>query len=162
TRGAARALPGIRDRDHAAAELWRRTHPRDAEHADRGRRGCPGSVRRGPRASAGRDHAARLRRPGGVSGRSRFRAGAGGAAHIAARPGVPNIYGLVGGEANSIAPFKTPLSSMSPTIVTLGRQPVLVVGSPGGSVIITATLQTMLNVIDFQMPLPEAVAAPRI
>jgi len=75
--------------------------------------------------------------------------------------GVPNMYGLVQGEANAIAPGKTPLSSMSPTIVTKDGKAVMVVGTPGGSRIITATLETMLNVIDYGMNIQEAVDAPR-
>ena len=75
--------------------------------------------------------------------------------------GVPNMYGLVQGEANAIAPGKTPLSSMSPTIVTKDGKAVMVVGTPGGSRIITATLLTMLNVIDYGMNIQEAVDAPR-
>jgi gamma-glutamyltranspeptidase/glutathione hydrolase len=75
--------------------------------------------------------------------------------------GVPNMYGLVQGEANAIAPGKAPLSSMSPTIVTKDGKVVMVVGTPGGSRIITATLLTMLNVIDYGMNLQEAVDAPR-
>jgi len=75
--------------------------------------------------------------------------------------GVPNIYGLVQGEANAIAPGKRPLSSMSPTIVSKDNQPVMVVGTPGGSRIITAVLHTLLNVIDYGMNVQEAVDAPR-
>ena len=75
--------------------------------------------------------------------------------------GVPNMYGLVQGEANAIAPGKAPLSSMSPTIVTKDGKVVMVVGTPGGSRIITATLLTMLNVIDYGMTIQEAVDAPR-
>ncbi|AHF65830.1 gamma-glutamyltransferase [Pseudomonas cichorii] len=75
--------------------------------------------------------------------------------------GVPNMYGLVQGEANAIAPGKTPLSSMSPTIVTKDGKVVMVVGTPGGSRIITATWLTMLNVIDYGMTIQEAVDAPR-
>ncbi|WP_330213237.1 gamma-glutamyltransferase [Pseudomonas sp. Z18(2022)] len=75
--------------------------------------------------------------------------------------GVPNMYGLVQGEANAIAPGKTPLSSMSPTIVTKDGKAVMVVGTPGGSRIITATLLTILNVIDYKMNIQEAVDAPR-
>jgi gamma-glutamyltranspeptidase/glutathione hydrolase len=78
-----------------------------------------------------------------------------------AKVGVPNLYGLVQGEANSIAPGKRPLSSMSPTIVTKDGKPVLVVGTPGGSRIITAVLHTILNVIDYGMTVQEAVDAPR-
>jgi len=75
--------------------------------------------------------------------------------------GVPNIYGLVQGQANSIAPGKRPLSSMSPTIVTKDGKPVLVVGTPGGSRIITAVLHSILNMIDYGMNVQEAVDAPR-
>ena len=75
--------------------------------------------------------------------------------------GVPNLYGLVQGEANAIAPGKRPLSSMSPTIVTKDGKPVMVVGTPGGSRIITAVLHTLLNVIDYGMNVQEAVDAPR-
>ena len=75
--------------------------------------------------------------------------------------GVPNIYGLVQGEANAIAPGKRPLSSMSPTIVSKGDQPVMVVGTPGGSRIITAVLHTILNVVDYGMNVQEAIDAPR-
>jgi gamma-glutamyltranspeptidase/glutathione hydrolase len=78
-----------------------------------------------------------------------------------AKIGVPNLYGLVQGEANAIAPGKTPLSSMSPTIVTRDGKPVMVVGTPGGSRIITAVLHTILNVIDYDMDVQEAVDAPR-
>ena len=77
------------------------------------------------------------------------------------KAGVPNIYGLVQGEANSIAPGKRPLSSMSPTIVTKDGKPVMVVGTPGGSRIITAVLHTILNVLDYGMNIQEAVDAPR-
>jgi gamma-glutamyltranspeptidase/glutathione hydrolase len=75
--------------------------------------------------------------------------------------GVPNMYGLVQGEANSIAPGKRPLSSMSPTIVTQDGKPVMVVGTPGGSRIITAVLHTIINVIDYGMNVQEAVDAPK-
>lgn len=75
--------------------------------------------------------------------------------------GVPNLYGLVQGEANAIAPGKRPLSSMSPTIVTKDGKPVFVVGTPGGSRIITAVLLTILNVVDYGMNVQEAVDAPR-
>jgi len=78
-----------------------------------------------------------------------------------AKPGVPNLYGLVQGEANAIAPGKRPLSSMSPTIVSQDGQPVMVLGTPGGSRIITAVLLTMLNMIDYGMTVQEAVDAPR-
>jgi len=78
-----------------------------------------------------------------------------------AKVGVPNSFGLVQGEANAIAPGKRPLSSMSPTIVSKGGKPVMVVGAPGGSRIITAVLHTIINVIDYGMNVQEAVDAPR-
>jgi gamma-glutamyltranspeptidase/glutathione hydrolase len=77
-------------------------------------------------------------------------------------PGVPNVYALVGNGANSIQPKKRPLSSMTPTIILQGDRPVLIVGGSGGPRIITATLQTILNVLDFHMPLKKAVEAARI
>ncbi|MCS6925198.1 MAG: gamma-glutamyltransferase [Candidatus Binatia bacterium] len=80
-----------------------------------------------------------------------------------AQPHVPNAFGLLGStEANAIAPGKTPLSSMSPTIVTQDGKVVLITGSPGGSRIISATLQILVNVLAYRMSLPEAVFAPRI
>jgi len=75
--------------------------------------------------------------------------------------GVPNSYGLVQGEANVIAPGKRPLSSMSPTIVTKDGKPLMVLGTPGGSRIITAVMHVILNVIDYGMDIQEAVDAPR-
>jgi len=75
--------------------------------------------------------------------------------------GVPNVYGLVQGEANAIAPGKRPLSSMSPTILTRGGRPVLVLGTPGGSRIITVVVLTILNLVDYGMDLQEAVDAER-
>ena len=78
-----------------------------------------------------------------------------------AKIGVPNLYGLVQGEANAIAPGKRPLSSMSPTIVTKDGKPVMVVGTPGGSRIITAVVHTIINVIDYGMNVQEAVDAPK-
>ncbi len=80
---------------------------------------------------------------------------------FAAAPEVPNAFGLVGFEANAIAPGKRPLSSMTPTIVLRDGQPWLVAGSPMGPFIITTVLQTLLNVIDFGMNIQEAVSAPR-
>lgn len=77
------------------------------------------------------------------------------------KPGVPNLYGLTGNEANSIAPGKRMLSSMSPTIVEKNGQLFMVVGTPGGSTIITSVLQTILNVYEFKMSMQEAVNAPR-
>ncbi len=81
---------------------------------------------------------------------------------FAAAPGVPNVFGLVGGEANAIAPRKTPLSSMAPTIVTENGRLRLATGSPGGSTIITTVLQIVLNVLEYSMDAGAAVAAPRI
>ena len=75
--------------------------------------------------------------------------------------GVPNLYGLVQGQANAIAPGKRPLSSMSPTIVTKDGKPVMVLGTPGGSRIITAVAQTLVHAIDYGMNIQEAVDAPR-
>ncbi len=75
----------------------------------------------------------------------------------------PNAFGLLGNtDANAIAPRKTPLSSMSPTIVTRDGKVILIAGSPGGSRIISATLQVLLNVLAYDMSLPEAMFAPRI
>ena len=81
---------------------------------------------------------------------------------FAAAPGVPNAFGLVGYEANEPGPNKRPLSSMTPTIVLHNGRPLIVTGSPGGSRIITAVLQVLLNVIDHRMSIAEAVQAPRI
>lgn len=81
---------------------------------------------------------------------------------FAAKPGVPNNYGLVESANNAIAPQKRPLSSMTPTIVLQGGRPVLVVGSPGGPRIISSVLQVVSNVLDFDMALDRAVAAPRV
>ncbi|TRC94235.1 gamma-glutamyltransferase [Mesorhizobium sp. WSM4306] len=78
------------------------------------------------------------------------------------KPGVPNLYGLVQGEANAIQPRKTPLSSMSPTVVAKDGKPFMVIGSPGGSRIITITLEAIVNVIDHGMNIQEAIDAPRI
>ncbi len=78
------------------------------------------------------------------------------------KPGVPNLYGLVQGEANAIQPRKTPLSSMSPTIVTRNGKPFMIIGSPGGSRIITITLEAIVNVIDHGMDIQQAIDAPRI
>jgi gamma-glutamyltranspeptidase/glutathione hydrolase len=78
------------------------------------------------------------------------------------KPGVPNQFGLLGGEANSIQPNKRMLSAMTPTIVLKDHQPFLVAGSPGGSTIITTVLQVILNVVDHKMNVQEAVDAPRI
>ncbi|ARJ41641.1 gamma-glutamyltransferase [Pantoea alhagi] len=80
---------------------------------------------------------------------------------FSARPGTPNVYGLVGGEANAVQPGKRPLSSMSPTIVAKDGKTWLVTGSPGGSRIITTVLQMVVNSIDFGMNVAEATNAPR-
>lgn len=80
---------------------------------------------------------------------------------FSAKPGVPNYYGLVGAEANSIAPEKRMLSSMTPTIVEKNGKLLMLLGSPGGSTIITAVLQTILNVYEFKMSMQMAVDQPR-
>jgi gamma-glutamyltranspeptidase / glutathione hydrolase len=79
-----------------------------------------------------------------------------------AKPGVANVFGLVQGKANAVAPGKRPLSSMTPTLVFKDNKPVLVVGTPGGSRIITTVLEVIVNFIDHGMTLQEAVDAPRI
>ena len=81
---------------------------------------------------------------------------------FAAKPGAPNAFGLVGGDANAPGPRKRPLSSMSPTIVLKDGAPILVTGSPGGSRIITAVLQVISNMIDHGMNVGDAVGEPRI
>lgn len=81
---------------------------------------------------------------------------------FSAKPGEPNAFGLIGGEANKVEPGKRMLSSMSPTIVRKGDRNFLVTGSPGGSRIITTTLQVILNVIDHNMNIQSAVSAPRM
>ena len=80
---------------------------------------------------------------------------------FSSKPGVPNAFGLVGNEANSIQAGKRPLSSMTPTIVLKGGKPFMVIGSPGGSTIITTTMQAILNVVDYGMDIKEAVSSPR-
>lgn len=77
------------------------------------------------------------------------------------KPGAPNMYGLVGGEANAIAPNKRMLSSMTPTIIEKDGKLFMVVGTPGGSTIITSVFQTIINVIDFDMGMQPAVAAKK-
>ena len=77
------------------------------------------------------------------------------------KPGFPNMFGLVGGEANAIEPNKRMLSSMTPTIIEKNNKPFLIVGTPGGSTIITSVFQIILNVIDFNMGMQEAVDAYR-
>lgn len=80
---------------------------------------------------------------------------------FAIHPGQGNVYGLIGNNANSLRPGKRPLSSMSPTIVLRGNRPELVLGAAGGPRIVTATLQTIVNVLDFGMAVTAAVSAPR-
>ncbi|WP_298520893.1 gamma-glutamyltransferase [uncultured Kordia sp.] len=80
---------------------------------------------------------------------------------FSAKPGVPNMFGLVGAEANSIAPEKRMLSSMTPTIVEKDGKLYIVVGTPGGSTIITSVLQTILNVHEYKMGMQEAINQPR-
>jgi gamma-glutamyltranspeptidase/glutathione hydrolase len=80
---------------------------------------------------------------------------------FAAKPGVPNMYGLIQGESNSIAPGKTPLSAMTPTIVLKDGKPVLALGSPGGPTIINSVLEVIVNVLDFGMNVQDAVNWPR-
>jgi gamma-glutamyltranspeptidase / glutathione hydrolase len=81
---------------------------------------------------------------------------------FAIAPGTPNVFGLIGGEANAIAPGKTPLSSMTPTIVTENGKFRLALGAPGGSTIITTVLQILLNTLEYRMDLGSAIAAGRI
>jgi gamma-glutamyltranspeptidase/glutathione hydrolase len=80
---------------------------------------------------------------------------------FSAKPGVPNVYGLLGSEANAIAPEKRMLSSMTPTIVEHNGKLKMVIGTPGGSTIITSVLQNILNVIDYNMGMQESVNQPR-
>ncbi|MGZ3403644.1 MAG: gamma-glutamyltransferase [Phenylobacterium sp.] len=77
------------------------------------------------------------------------------------KPGAPNQFGVVGGDANAIAPFKRPLSSMSPTILTRDGKLAMVIGTPGGSRIFTSVFQVLADVYDFNLPLPKAMAALR-
>ena len=77
------------------------------------------------------------------------------------KPGTPNLFGLVQGSKNAIAPGKRPLSSMSPTIVSRDGKPVMIIGTPGGSRIITVVVHSMINVIDYGMTIQEAIDAPR-
>lgn len=81
---------------------------------------------------------------------------------FSSKPGAPNAFGLLGGDANAIEARKRPLSSMTPTIVLKDGQPFIATGSPGGSTIITVVLQVLLNVLEFNMNVAEATAAPRI
>jgi gamma-glutamyltranspeptidase/glutathione hydrolase len=81
---------------------------------------------------------------------------------FSAQPGVPNVYGLIGNEANAVAPHKRPLSSMTPTIVTRGGRAVAALGGSGGPLIISGTIQVLLNVLAFNLDATAAVAAPRL
>jgi len=81
---------------------------------------------------------------------------------FSAKPGVPNQFGLIGSDANSIGPNKRMLSSMTPTIVLKDNKPFIIIGSPGGSTIITAVLQVIMNCIDFNMNIEQAIVKPRI
>lgn len=81
---------------------------------------------------------------------------------FSSKPGVPNGFGLIGGEANSIQPTKRPLSSMTPTMIFKDGKPYVVVGSPGGSRIITTVLQVLINVMDHKMNIADAIHAPRV
>ena len=81
---------------------------------------------------------------------------------FAAKPGVPNMYGLIQGEANSVAPDKRPLSAMTPTLVLKDGKLILAVGSPGGPTIINTVLQVILNVLEYRMNIQQAVNAPRL
>jgi gamma-glutamyltranspeptidase / glutathione hydrolase len=78
------------------------------------------------------------------------------------KPGVPNLFGLIQGEANAIAPGKRPLSSMTPTIVLRDGKPWFAIGGPGGPRIINAVLQVLVNVVDFDMNLQQAIDLPRV
>ena len=77
------------------------------------------------------------------------------------KPGVPNMYGLIGSESNSIQPGKRMLSSMTPTFIFKDKKPLLVLGSPGGGRIITTVLQTIINIVDFDFDLEKAIDSPR-
>ena len=78
------------------------------------------------------------------------------------KPGVPNLFGLIQGEANAIAPRKRPLSSMTPTIVLKDNRPWFAIGGPGGPRIISAVLQVLVNLVDFEMNLQQAIDMPRV
>ena len=80
---------------------------------------------------------------------------------FSSKPGYPNFFGVLGSEANSIRPGKRMLSAMTPTIVLKNNKPILILGSPGGPSIITSVFQTILNVIEYNMDVNEAVSAPR-
>lgn len=80
---------------------------------------------------------------------------------FSSKPGVPNMFGLLGGKANAIEPQKRMLSAMTPTIVERDGKLAMILGTPGGSTIITSVLQTLLNVYEFKMDIQKAVTAPR-
>ena len=80
---------------------------------------------------------------------------------FSAKPGSPNMYGAIGGEANAIAPHKRMLSSMTPTLLTKNKKPYLTVGTPGGTTIPTSVFQTIVNLVDFNMSLEDAINSPK-
>jgi gamma-glutamyltranspeptidase/glutathione hydrolase len=80
---------------------------------------------------------------------------------FSAKPGVPNMYGAVGGDANAIAPGKRMLSSMTPTVVLFRGKPFLVLGTPGGTTITTSVFQTLMDIIEFGMSISDAVNKPK-
>ena len=80
---------------------------------------------------------------------------------FSAKPGSPNMYGAIGGEANSIVPYKRMLSSMTPTLLTINNKPYLTVGTPGGTTIPTSVFQTIVNLVDFNMSLEDAINSPK-
>ncbi len=80
---------------------------------------------------------------------------------FSAKPGTPNQFGVVGGQANAIAPRKRPLSSMTPTVLTRDGRVAMVIGTPGGSRIFTSIFQVLVDAYDFHLPLKAAVDAPR-
>ena len=81
---------------------------------------------------------------------------------FSSKPGTANNWGLIGDKANAIEPKKRPLSSMTPTIVLIDGQPFLILGTPGGSTIITTVLQNFLNVVIHEMDIQKAVSSPRV
>jgi gamma-glutamyltranspeptidase/glutathione hydrolase len=80
---------------------------------------------------------------------------------FSAKPGSPNMYGAIGGEANSIAPHKRMLSSMTPTLLTKNKKPYLTLGTPGGTTIPTSVFQTIVNLVDFNLSLEDAINNPK-
>jgi gamma-glutamyltranspeptidase/glutathione hydrolase len=77
------------------------------------------------------------------------------------KPGVPNMYGAIGGEANAIAPGKRMLSSMTPTLILKNKKPYVVIGTPGGTTIPTSVFQGIVNIIDFKMSAADAINKPK-